>query len=206
MPHGCDWCCGPPSGLPSTSSTPSGTPRHGNGKSRTRRSDVAPPRPRRIVSYRSLRDFIAKLESERELVRVREHVSTVLELTEIQTRLMAEQGPAAFFGNVTKVDGAASEFPVLVNLFGTVRRVAMAVSLGGVERRDAKSLREVGELLATLRQPEPPRSIGEVMDLLPLVRSALTMRPKTIGSPHCQEVVLRGAHVDLERLPVQACW
>ncbi|HEY6577783.1 MAG TPA: hypothetical protein VIY09_00545, partial [Rhizomicrobium sp.] len=89
------------------------------------------------MTYRSLRDFIAKLEAERELVRVREPVSSVLELTEIQTRLIAEQGPAALFEKVTKTDGAASVFPVLVNLFGTVKRAAMGVTMGGVERRDA---------------------------------------------------------------------
>src|ERR1700688_1470234 len=87
------------------------------------------------VTYRSLRDFIAKLEVERELVRVREPVSTVLEMTEIQTRLIAEGGPAVLFENVTKADGAHSEFPVLVNLFGTVKRVAMGETMGGIERR-----------------------------------------------------------------------
>ena len=158
------------------------------------------------MSYRSLRDFIARLESERDLVRVGEPVSTVLEMTEIQTRLISEGGPAALFENVTKADGASSEIPVLVNLFGTVRRVAMGVSLGGVERRDARSLREVGELLATLRQPEAPRSFAEVMELFPLVRSAMTMRPKTVGSPACQEIVLRGSDVDLARFPIQTCW
>src|SRR5215472_12736251 len=105
-------------------------------------------RQRRRMSYRSLRDFIAKLESGRELARVREPVSSVLELTEIQTRLIAGQGPAALFENVTRCDGEKSGHPVLVNLFGTVKRVAMAVTMGGIERSDAKSLREVGEALA----------------------------------------------------------
>src|SRR5271167_3700450 len=103
------------------------------------------------MSYRSLRDFVARLESEGELVRVREPVSTILEMTEIQTRLLAEQGPAVLFEKPIKADGTASDIPVLVNLFGTVKRVAMGVTMNGVERRDAKSLREVGEVLATLR-------------------------------------------------------
>jgi 4-hydroxy-3-polyprenylbenzoate decarboxylase len=158
------------------------------------------------MTYRCLRQFASKLENEGELVRVREHVSTVLEMTEIQTRLIAEGGPAALFESVTKADGAPSEFPVLVNLFGTVKRVAMGVTLGGVERRDAASLREVGELLATLRQPEPPRNFSEAMELLPLVRSAMAMRPKTVGSAPCQEIVLRGSDIDLARLPIQTCW
>jgi 4-hydroxy-3-polyprenylbenzoate decarboxylase len=158
------------------------------------------------MNYRSLRDFIAKLESAGELVRVREAVSTVLEMTEIQTRLIAESGPAVIFERPLKADGKPSDVPVLVNLFGTVKRVAMGVTLGSVERRDAKSLRDVGELLAILRQPEPPRSVGDVMEFLPIVKSAMSMRPKTVGKPACQEIVLRGDDIDLDRLPIQTCW
>ena len=115
------------------------------------------------MSYRSLRDFIAKLEATGELVRVREPVSTVLEMTEIQTRLLAKEGPAVIFEKPIKADGSQSDIPVLVNLFGTVKRVARGVTMGGVERTTAASLREVGELLAQLRQPEPPRSFGEAL-------------------------------------------
>ncbi|MDE2631436.1 MAG: UbiD family decarboxylase, partial [Alphaproteobacteria bacterium] len=158
------------------------------------------------MSYRSLRDFIAKLEAAGELVRVREPVSTVLEMTEIQTRLIAQGGPAAIFERPLKADGTPSDIPVLVNLFGTVKRVAMGVTMGGVERTDAASLREVGELLATLRQPEPPRSVREAFDLLPLANSVMAMRPKTTSKPPCQEVVLKGDDIDLSRLPVQTCW
>ena len=158
------------------------------------------------MSYRSLRDFISKLESQGDLVRVSEPVSTVLEMTEIQTRLLAEGGPAVIFEKPVKADGSPSDIPVLVNLFGTVKRVAQGVTMGGVERTDAKSLREVGELLAELRQPEPPRSIGEAMELLPLARAAMSMRPKTVGSPACQQIVLRGNEIDLNRLPIQTCW
>jgi 4-hydroxy-3-polyprenylbenzoate decarboxylase len=158
------------------------------------------------VPYRSLRDFIAKLEREKELVRVREPVSTVLEMTEIQTRLIAEGGPAVIFESPLRADGSASDISELVNLFGTVKRVAMGVTLGGVERTDAKSLREVGELLATIRQPEPPRSVGEAMELLPLVKTAMSMRPKPVSKPACQETVLRGDEIDLRKLPIQTCW
>ena len=105
------------------------------------------------MSYRSLRDFLARLESDGELVRVREPVSTVLEMTEIQTRLIAEGGPAVIFEKPIKADGTPSDIPVLVNLFGTVKRVAMGVTMGGKERTDRADLREVGELLAQLRQP-----------------------------------------------------
>src|SRR5690349_4610 len=158
------------------------------------------------MSYRSLRDFIAALERAGELLRVREPVSTVLEMTEIQTRLMAEGGPAVIFEKPIKADGSPSCIPVLVNLFGTVKRVAMGVTLGGTQRTDAKSLRQVGELLATLRQPEPPRSLDEAMELIPVVRSAMSMRPKTVSKPACQEIVLRGDDIDLKRLPIQTCW
>ncbi len=121
------------------------------------------------MAYRSLRDFLARLEEAGELVRVKEPVSTVLEMTEIQTRLIAEGGPAVIFENPIKADGTPSDMPVLVNLFGTVKRVAMGVTMGGKERTSAMDLREVGELLAQLRQPEPPRSMREAASLLPLV-------------------------------------
>ncbi|HUJ45706.1 MAG TPA: UbiD family decarboxylase domain-containing protein, partial [Rhizomicrobium sp.] len=137
---------------------------------------------------------------------MREPVSTVLEMTEIQTRLIAEGGPAVIFENPIRADGSPSDMPVLVNLFGTVKRVAMGVSLGGVERTDGKALREVGELLATLRQPEPPRSLSEAMELLPLAKTVMSMRPKTAGSAACQQIVLRGSDIDLNALPVQTCW
>src|SRR4051812_35806295 len=122
------------------------------------------------MTYRSLRDFIAKLETQGELVRVREPVSTVLEMTEIQRRVIAREGPAILFEKPVKADGTPSDIPVLVNLFGTVKRVAMGVTMGGVKRTTSQSLREVGELLATLRQPEPPRSFGEALELLPLAK------------------------------------
>ncbi len=158
------------------------------------------------MSYRSLRDFIARLEAEGELVRVKEPVSTFLEMTEIQTRLLAEGGPAVIFERPIKADGSPSPIPVLANLFGTVKRVAMGVTMNNIERRDAASMREVGEVLATLRQPEPPRSFGEAMELWPLAKTVMSMRPKTVGSPACQQVVWRGDEIDLSRLPVQTCW
>src|SRR6266702_804360 len=113
------------------------------------------------MSYRSLRDFLARLEKDGELVRVKEPVSTVLEMTEIQTRLIAEGGPAVIFEKPIKADGTPSDMPVLVNLFGTVKRIAMGVTMGGIARTTGADLREVGELLAQLRQPQPPRSFGE---------------------------------------------
>src|SRR3954454_16098666 len=98
------------------------------------------------MSYRSLRDFLARLEKDGALVRVKEPVSTVLEMTEIQTRLLAEGGPAVLFENPIRANGERSSIPCLTNLFGTVKRVAMGVTLGGEERTTAAELRQVGEL------------------------------------------------------------
>jgi 4-hydroxy-3-polyprenylbenzoate decarboxylase len=152
------------------------------------------------MPYRSLRDFIDRLEKDGQLVRVREAVSPHLEMTEIQTRLLAEGGPAVLFENVVGPDGKRSPMPVLVNLFGTVGRVAM-----GMERRPDQ-LRELGETLAFLKQPEPPGGWREALDMLPMVKTVMTMRPKTVGSAPCQEIVWTGSDIDLARLPIQTCW
>jgi 4-hydroxy-3-polyprenylbenzoate decarboxylase len=96
--------------------------------------------------------------------------------------------------------------PVLANLFGTVKRVAMGVTMDGRERTTVLDLREVGELLAQLRQPQPPRSLGEAAGLLPLVKTVLAMKPKTVSHAPCQEIVWRGNDIDLGKLPVQTCW
>jgi 4-hydroxy-3-polyprenylbenzoate decarboxylase len=158
------------------------------------------------MAYRSLRDFIEKLEAEGELVRVAEPVSTVLEMTEICTRLLASGGPAVLFENPIRADGEPSSIPCLANLFGTVKRVAMGVTLEGVERTTASELRQVGELLAFLRQPEPPRGLKDAMGMLPLARTVMSMRPKTVKSAPVQEVVLTGDRIDLNALPIQTCW
>jgi 4-hydroxy-3-polyprenylbenzoate decarboxylase len=152
------------------------------------------------MPYSSLRDFIATLESRGLLARVSAPVSTVLEMTEIQTRLLAEAGPAVLFENPVKADGAPAGMPVLVNLFGTVERVAL-----GMERRP-EQLREVGETLAFLRQPEPPGGWREALDMLPLLRTVMAMKPRSVSRAPVHEVVLEGGDVDLGRLPVQTCW
>jgi 4-hydroxy-3-polyprenylbenzoate decarboxylase len=158
------------------------------------------------MAYRSLRDFIAKLEAAGELVRVTAPVSTVLEMTEIQTRLLAEGGPAVLFENVTLADGQPSDMPCLVNLFGTVKRVAMGVTLGGESRTTAGELREVGEILAFLRQPVPPKGFSDALELLPLARTVMSMRPKIVKKAPVQEIVLTGDQIDLTKLPIQTCW
>nr|WP_234397646.1 UbiD family decarboxylase [Sneathiella glossodoripedis] len=152
------------------------------------------------MPYASLRDFMALLEKEGKLVRVSEPVSTDLEMTEIQTRLLAEQGPAVLFENPINEHGEPAKMPVLVNLFGTVDRVAMGM------QRKPEELREVGETLAFLRQPEPPASIREALGMLPVLKNAMSMRPKTVRGAPCQEVVLTGDQIDLNNLPIQTCW
>jgi len=152
------------------------------------------------MPYASLRDFMDRLEKTGRLVRVKAPVSTHLEMTEIQTRLLAEQGPAVLFENVVREDGSRSDIPVLVNLFGTVERVAW-----GMDREPAQ-LRAVGETLAFLRQPEPPGGWREALDMLPMLRTVMAMKPKTVGTAPCQEVVLTGDDIDLGRLPIQTCW
>ncbi|MGX6647000.1 UbiD family decarboxylase [Maricaulaceae bacterium MS644] len=158
------------------------------------------------MAYKSLRDFMEQLEAEGDLKRVSRPVSTHLEMTEIQTRLLAKKGPAVLFENPVHEDGRKSEMPALANLFGTVERVARAVTLGGEPRKTAADLREVGELLAFLRQPEPPRGFRDAMEMLPIARSVMSMRPQTVRKAPCQEIVLQGDDIDLDRLPIQGCW
>jgi len=162
------------------------------------------------MSYKSLREFITKLEQEGELVRVTEPVSTMLEMTEIGRRLV-ETGPAVLFENVIKEDGSKSDMPVLINLFSKVKRVAMGVTMpsqsgGDVERTTSSELREVGELMAALRQPEPPRGMKDAWDKLPILKTAMTMKPKTVKKAPCQEIVLKGEDASLDLLPIQTCW
>ena len=158
------------------------------------------------MAYRSLREFLTKLQAAGELVRVAEPVSSVLEMTEIQRRLLAAGGPAVLFENVIRADGERSSMPCLVNLFGSVKRVAMGVTLEGVERTTAAELRSVGELLAFLRQPEPPRGLKDAWDMLPLAKTVMGMRPQVRKSGPVQEVVLKGDQIDLTKLPIQTCW
>ncbi len=152
------------------------------------------------MSYKSLRDFINDLEQRGLLKRVETPVSTELEMTEIQTRLLAERGPAVLFENPLGPNGKNFDVPVLVNLFGTVERVALGMG------RSPAELREVGKMLAFLRQPEPPAGIGDALQKLPLLRSIIAMRPKQVKTAPCQEVVLEREEIDLTRYPIQTCW
>ncbi|MDD3447590.1 MAG: 4-hydroxy-3-polyprenylbenzoate decarboxylase [Gammaproteobacteria bacterium] len=148
------------------------------------------------MQYKDLRDFIAQLEALGELRRVNVEVDPRLEMTEICDRTLRRAGPALLFERPT-----GHSVPVLGNLFGTPRRVALGMGQDSVE-----ALREVGRLLALLKEPEPPRGMKDAWDKLPIFRQVLNMAPKVVGKAACQEVVLGGGEVDLGALPVQTCW
>jgi 4-hydroxy-3-polyprenylbenzoate decarboxylase len=151
------------------------------------------------MKYRDLRDFLAQLEARGELKRITAAVDPRLEMTEICDRVLKAGGPALLFERPT---GYA--MPVLGNLFGTVRRVALGM---GVDAPDpTRALRELGHLLATLKEPEPPKGWKDAWDKLPLLRQVLAMAPREVGTAPCQEIIHEGADVDLSRLPVQTCW
>ncbi len=148
------------------------------------------------MRYHDLRDFIAQLERQGELKRIATNVSPRLEMTEVCDRVLRAQGPALLFEKPTGFD-----IPVLANLFGTPRRVAMGMGEDSVE-----ALREVGKLLAYLKEPEPPKGLKDMWDKLPVLKQVLHMAPKVLSNAPCQEIVWEGANVDLARLPVQTCW
>ena len=148
------------------------------------------------MKYRDLRDFIDQLEQLGELKRIRLEVDPYLEMTEICDRTLRQGGPALLFENPKGFD-----MPVLGNLFGTPKRVAL-----GMGQTDITALGEVGELLACLKDPDPPKGFKDAFDKLPLFRQVLNMGPKVVKSAPCQEVVLTGDDIDLTRLPIQTCW
>ncbi|MEK7778890.1 MAG: 4-hydroxy-3-polyprenylbenzoate decarboxylase [Pseudomonadota bacterium] len=148
------------------------------------------------MQYKDLRDFIAQLESTGELKRIQTEVDPVLEMTEICDRLLKAQGPAVLFEHPKGYD-----IPVLGNLFGTPKRVAL-----GMGQESVEALREVGQLLAYLKEPDPPKGLKDAWDKLPMLRQVLNMAPKELSNAPCQEVILQGSEVDLGKLPIQTCW
>ncbi len=149
------------------------------------------------MKYRDLREFLGALEKQDELRHVRVAVSPVLEMTEICDRVLRQGGPALLFDNPSGFD-----VPVLGNLFGTARRVALAMG-----RESTDELREVGKLLAYLKEPEPPQGVRDAFGKLPLLKQALwDMAPKEVSAGACQDIVWEGEEVDIARFPVQTCW
>ncbi len=148
------------------------------------------------MEYRDLRDFIGQLESLGELKRISTEVDPYLEITEICDRTLRRGGPALLFENVKD-----SEFPLLGNLFGTPKRVAL-----GMGQESVEALQEVGSLLAMLKEPEAPKGMRDAWEKLPVFRRVLDMAPKEKKGAPCQEVVLEGDAVDLAKIPIQTCW
>jgi len=148
------------------------------------------------MQYQDLREFINELEKQGELKRITTQVDANLEITEICRRTLDKKGPALLFENVKN-----SDMPVLANLFGTTRRVAMAMG-----QEDLIALRKLGKLLAELKQPEPPKGLKDAIEKLPVLKQVLNMPVKTVKKGQCQEVIIEGDSVDLSKLPIQTCW
>lgn len=148
------------------------------------------------MKYQDLRDFIALLEQRGELKRIQMEVDPYLEITEISDRTLKAGGPALLFENVK-----GHSVPVLANLFGTPERVAL-----GMGQESVEALRDVGKLLAFLKEPEPPKGFRDALNLLPMYKKVLSMSPKQLKKAPCQEVVTAGVDVDLTTLPIQHCW
>lgn len=148
------------------------------------------------MKYRDLRDFIDQLEALGELKRIKQEVDPYLEVTEISDRVLRMGGPALLFENPK-----GSNIPMLTNLFGTPRRVAL-----GMGQQSTDALREVGQLMAYLKEPDPPKGFKDALEKLPIFKQVLNMGPKVVRKAPCQEVVLKGDEIDLTKLPVQHCW
>ena len=148
------------------------------------------------MSFRDLRDFIKLLENEGELIRIHSEVDPYLEVTEISDRTLRQGGPALLFENLK-----GSNIPLLANLFGNTRRIALAMG-----QEDIDGLRDVGKLLAFLKEPTPPSGWKDLWQSLPSYKSVLNIAPNVKKSAPCQEIVLEGNDVDLTQLPIQTCW
>jgi 4-hydroxy-3-polyprenylbenzoate decarboxylase len=148
------------------------------------------------MAYRDLREFLAQLEARGELKRLQAEIDPRLEMTELCDRVLKRGGPALLFERVK-----GHSMPVLGNLFGTPQRVA-----AGMGKSDVAELRELGELLAQLREPEPPKGLRDAWEKLPLIRQIVAMAPKRVERAPCHEIVLEGSDVDLARFPIQTCW
>ena len=148
------------------------------------------------MKYKDLRDFIDQLEKQGELKRISQEIDPNLEMTEICDRTLRAEGPALLFENPK-----GSDIPVLANLFGTPKRVAMGMGEDSVE-----ALREVGKLLAMLKEPEPPKGMKDAWEKLPVFKQVLNMSPKVVKKAACHEHIIEGDDVDLGQLPIQTCW
>lgn len=148
------------------------------------------------MKYNDLRDFLSQLEKLGQLKRIKQPISTHLTMTEISDRTLRAGGPALLFENPI-----GHKTPVLTNLFGTTERVALAMGQNSVE-----ALRDVGKLLAMLKEPEPPKGFKDALSKIPLYKQVLNMPVKVVKKAACQQQVFSGDEVDLTQLPIQSCW
>ncbi|MCW8833096.1 MAG: 4-hydroxy-3-polyprenylbenzoate decarboxylase [Colwellia sp.] len=153
------------------------------------------------MKYNDLRDFISQLEKLGQLKRISAPISTHLTMTEISDRTLRAKGPALLFENAVDENNLPFNMPVLTNLFGTPERVALAMG-----QTDVNALRDVGKLLAMLKEPEPPKGFRDALGKFPVYKQVLNMPTKVIKKALCQQVVLSGDDVDLTKLPIQHCW
>lgn len=153
------------------------------------------------MKYNDLRDFISQLEKIGQLKRIIIPISTHLAMTEISDRTLRAKGPALLFENAVDENGKPFDVPVLTNLFGTPDRVALAMG-----QTDVNALRDVGKLLAMLKEPEPPKGFRDALGKIPIYKQVLNMPTKVIKKALCQQIVFSGDDVDLTKLPIQTCW
>ena len=149
--------------------------------------------------YKSLREFIKVLKSKKLLVEINHSIDSNLEITELHKKVLHSHGPALLLNNVIH-KGKKSDIPILVNLFGTVERIALGMNT------DIKGIKKIGEELAILRQPMPPAGFKEAFSMLPLAKKLLTMKPNIVKKASCHEVVITGDDIDLNIIPMQKCW
>lgn len=148
------------------------------------------------MAFKDLREFITLLEKEGELVRIEAEVDPVLEITEIADRTLRSNGPALLFENPK-----GHSIPLLANLFGNTKRIALAMG-----QDDISGLRDIGKLLAFLKEPSPPAGWKDLWKNLPSYRNVLNMPARITKNAPCQEVIIQSADINLNVLPIQTCW
>ncbi|WP_116964164.1 4-hydroxy-3-polyprenylbenzoate decarboxylase [Fastidiosibacter lacustris] len=149
-----------------------------------------------MLHYKDLRNFLDYLEERNELKRIYKEVSPFLEMTEISSRVLRQKGPALLFENPKGYD-----MPVLTNLFGTEKRIALALGTD-----DVNKLREIGKLLAYLKEPEPPKGLKDAWEKMPILKQVLKMSPKVIKNGPCREVIIEQDNINFYQMPIQTCW
>ena len=148
------------------------------------------------MQFQDIREFIEYLEKNGELIRITHEIDPKFEMTETGDRVLRAQGPALLFENPK-----GQKMPVLANLFGTPKRVAL-----GMGKTDTAALREVGKLLAFLKEPEPPANFRDALKQFPLLKKVFAMRPKFVSQPLAQSIVIEKDAIDLANFPIQTSW